>query len=45
MNYHYLLRTIRGDAVFAFTATYLGGCAVENIVPDQANATTAVDFS
>ena len=45
MNRKHFLKKLSGGAVFALTATCLGGCAVENIAPDQPNITAATDFS
>lgn len=39
------LKKIGGGAAFALTATCLGGCAVENINPDQPGTSTAIDFT
>jgi len=45
MNRKHFLKKLSGGAAFALTATCLGGCAVENIAPDQPNITAATDFS
>ncbi|MBO3697188.1 Rieske 2Fe-2S domain-containing protein [Roseivirga sp. E12] len=39
------LKKLGGGAAFALTATCLGGCAVENINPDQPGTSTAIDFT
>ncbi|OEK00889.1 hypothetical protein BFP97_04910 [Roseivirga sp. 4D4] len=45
MNRKDFLKKLGGGAAFALTATCLGGCAVENINPDQPGNNAAIDFT
>lgn len=45
MNRKDFLMKLGGGAAFALTATCLGGCAVENINPDQPGNTATIDFT
>jgi len=45
MNRKDFLKKLGGGAAFALTATCLGGCAVENINPDQPGNTATIDFT
>jgi len=45
MNRKDFLMKLSGGAAFALTATCLGGCAVENINPDQPGNTATIDFT
>lgn len=45
MNRKHFLKKLSGGAAFALTAACLGGCAVENIAPDQQAASGPVDFT
>ncbi len=45
MKRNEFLKKLGGGAAFALTAACLGGCATENISPDQPNNNAQIDFT